>query len=183
MEKIKNSEPRATAAKHKWYLKDRHGMIRNLLIPDYRLHDILSIIGALAFILLILQLLSPEEEYKPSSIITSGVWVIFTVWEQLTSHDGWKVISDEKVTTPRLLLRNGTHLSMSGDSPFAKGPLADVVGLDSDGGGVDEMLQGTFDIDKAGLRCTAASSEMHSFLKALQIPLSAKTGIPGPTME
>ena len=36
--KIKTSKrTRATAAKHKWYLKDRHGMIRNLLIPDYRL--------------------------------------------------------------------------------------------------------------------------------------------------
>ena len=43
---------RNTAAKHKWYLKERHGMIRNLLIPDYCIHDILAIIGVLAFTLL-----------------------------------------------------------------------------------------------------------------------------------
>ena len=42
-----------TAAKHKCYLKDRHGMIRNLLIPDYKIHNILAIIGVISFTLLI----------------------------------------------------------------------------------------------------------------------------------
>ena len=36
------------------------------------------------------------------------------------------------------------------------------------------MLQGTFDVDKVGLDGAAASSEMHSFLKALQIPILSK---------
>ena len=164
VKKIRTSErTRATAAKHKWYLKDRHGMIRNLLIPDYRLQDILSIIGALAFTLMIFQLLSAEEDYNQTLIIATGAWGTFTVWEQLTTHDGWKVVSDEKIITKRLLLRNGTHLSMSGDSPFARGPLAEAIGLDGEGQGVDEMLQGTFDVDKAGLDGAAASSEIHSF--------------------
>ena len=52
---------------------------------------------------------------------------------------------------------------MSGDSPFARGPLAEAIGLDGEGHGVDEMLQGSFDVDKAGLDGTAASSEMNSF--------------------
>ena len=184
VKKIKTSErTRATAAKHKWYLKDRHGMIRNLLIPDYRLHEIISIIGVLAFTLLIFQLLTHKETHSPSLIILSGAWGLFTVWESIVAHEGWKVITDEKQITKRLMLRNGTHLSMSGDSPFARGPLADAVGLDGEGEGVDEMLQGTFDTDKSGLNGAAASSEMSSFLKALQIPLSAKTGAPVPTMK
>jgi len=184
LKKIKTSErTRATAAKHKWYLKDRHGMIRNLLIPDYRLHEIISIIGVLAFILLIYQLLSPTEVHTTSVIILSGAWGLSTVWESIVEHEGWKVITDEKQITKRLMLRNGTHLSMSGDSPFARGPIVDAVGLDGEGEGVEEMLQGTFDIDKAGLNGAKASSEMSSFLKALQIPISAKTGSPVPTMK
>ena len=55
MKKITTSETvRQTAAKHKWYLKERHRMIRNLLIPDYCIHYILAIIGVLVFTLLIL---------------------------------------------------------------------------------------------------------------------------------
>ena len=45
------------------------------------------------------------------------------------------------------------------------------------------MLQGTFDTDTAGMNGDTASSEMHSFLKALQILISAKTGTPVPTMK
>ena len=29
---------RKTAAKHKWYLKERNGMIRTLLVPDYKIY-------------------------------------------------------------------------------------------------------------------------------------------------
>ena len=49
--KIKQSEKiRTTAAKHKWYLKERHGMIRTLLVQEYRLHQIISILGVLDLI-------------------------------------------------------------------------------------------------------------------------------------
>ena len=48
--KIKKYEEIRTAlAKRKWYLKERTGMIRNLLVPDYLLHQILAIIGKLAW--------------------------------------------------------------------------------------------------------------------------------------
>jgi len=65
VKKISTSErTRRRAAKHTWYLKERHGMIRNLLIPDYRIHEILSIIGTLAFTLLIKHLLAPPGKYS-----------------------------------------------------------------------------------------------------------------------
>ena len=157
-------------------------MIRNLLIPDYRLHNILAIIGTLSFTLLILHLLLEEAQYTPAIVIATGVWGIFTVWEQITVHDGWKVINDEQAITQRLLLRNGTHLSMLGDPPFARGPLVDVIGLDGERAGVEDMLQGTFDTDNEDMDSITASSEMTSFLKALKIPISATTGSPVPPM-
>ena len=184
VKKISTSErTRSTAAKHKWYLKERHGMIRNLLIPDYCIHEILSIIGILAFTLFIQQLMAPTGKYSQSMVVATGAWGIFTVWEQISAHEGWKVLSDETMITSRLLLRNGTHLSMSGDSPFARGPLAEAIGLDGEGDGVEDMLNGTFDTDREGLDGIAASSEMRSFIKALQIPTSKLTGDPVHTMQ
>ena len=105
-------------------------MIRNLLIPNYRINKILAIIGTFAFTLLIIQLTTEEENHSLAMITVPGVWGIFTVWERPMEHDEWKVITDEQAITKRLLLRNGTHLSMSGDTPFARGTLADTVGLD-----------------------------------------------------
>ena len=43
----KTEEARTTAAKYKWYLKERYGTIRTLLVQDFRLHQILAILGAL----------------------------------------------------------------------------------------------------------------------------------------
>ena len=51
------------------------------------------------------------------------------------------------------------------------------------GGGVEDMLQGTYTMDTEGLDEVSASSEMKSFIKALQTPLSAKTGKRVPTMQ
>ena len=49
IKKMKQYEDvRRTSAKHKWYLKERNGMTRTLLVPDYSLHQILAIIGTLA---------------------------------------------------------------------------------------------------------------------------------------
>lgn len=83
-------------------------------------------------------------------------------------HDGWIDITDKYAITKQLLLYNGTHLSMSRDSPFARAPVVDAMGLDDEGVGVDEILQGTFDTDKAGMNGAAASSETRRFLKALK---------------
>ena len=164
VKKSKSSERTCTtAAKYKWYLKERHGMIHNLLIPNYCVHDILAIIGTLSFTLLIIHLLLEEAQYTPSIVIATGTWGIFTVWEQIIVHDGWKVINEKQAIKKRLLLRNGTHLSMLSDTPFARGPLADEIGLYGEGAGVEEMLQSTFSKDKEGMDGVAASSEMKIF--------------------
>ena len=105
------------------------------------------------------------------------------MWEQITVHEGWKVLSDKVMITERILTRNGTHLSMSGDSPFARGSISDSIGLDGKGTGVDEMLQGTFITDKEGLNEVSDSSEMQIFIKELQIPLSDTTGNRVSTMD
>ena len=77
---IKYSERTCTtAAKHKLYLKERHGMIHNLLIPDYYVHDILVIISTLTFTLLIFHLLLEEAQYTPAIVIATGAWGVFTV--------------------------------------------------------------------------------------------------------
>ena len=142
-------------------------MIRNVLVPDYQIQDILAILGVLSFTILMQQLLAEECNYAQPIIVAAGAWGIFTVWEQITVHDGWKVLSDETMITQRLLIRNGTHLSMSGDSPFARGAIAESIGLDGEGEGVEEMLQGTYTMDTEGLDEVSASSEMKSFIKAL----------------
>lgn len=165
-----------TAAKHKWYLKECLGMIRTLLIPDYKIHDILAIIRFWALTLLIQHFTATEEVYTPSLVIVIGTWGIFTVWEQLTAHEGWKGLSDKSMITERLLLKNGTHLSMSRDSPFACGPITAVIGLDREGTCVEEILQGTFDTYMEGLDGIAASSEIKSFIQAKNIDLQAHWG-------
>lgn len=73
---------------------------------------------------------------------------MFTVWEQITVHDGWKVLSDETAITQRLLMRNGTHISMSEDSPFIIGCIVEKIRLDGDVLVVEEMVQCNFLIDR-----------------------------------
>lgn len=81
VKKISTSErTRNMAAKHIWYIKKRYGTNRNLLIPDYRIHNILAIIGVWALILLIQQLTAVPEAYTPSLIILIGARGAFTAW-------------------------------------------------------------------------------------------------------
>ena len=138
---IKYEAIRKTAAKHKWYLKERNGMIRTLLVPDYKIYQILAIIGILAWTALMGSLCSqPDKILLDAHFILMIVWGAFTVWSQLVQYDGWKVLTDKNKITQRLLQRNGTHLSMSGDTPFAQGALAEEIGHDGEGAAVEEML-------------------------------------------
>ena len=75
-------------------------------------------------------------------------------------HEGWKDISDENIITKGLLMRNRMHLSMSRYLPFSRAPLTEEIGLDVEGTGMEEMLQGTFRTDKEGSNGGAAYSEM-----------------------
>ena len=74
--------------KDKYFEKKRYGMIRNLLVPDYRIQDILSIIRVIAFTIMIQLLLADEGNYCQPILIASGACGIFTVWEQITTHNG-----------------------------------------------------------------------------------------------
>ena len=77
-------------------------------------------------------------------MVLSASWGVFIVWRQLTDNDRWKVLTDKYQIIQCLLQRNGTHLSMSGESPFARGGLADALGKDGEGGAVEDILKGEF---------------------------------------
>ena len=53
VKKIKQTETiQKLSAKHKFYLKERHGMIRTLMVSDYKVHQMFSVFGMLAWIAL-----------------------------------------------------------------------------------------------------------------------------------
>ena len=72
---------------------------------------------------------------------------------------------------------------MSGDTPFARGVLAENVGYEGQGEAVDKMLQGAYTIHKESLDEVQASAEMASFIAVIQTHLSTKTGGPVPVMS
>ena len=53
--------------------------------------------------------------------------------------------------TQRLLKRNGTHFFMPRDTSFARGSLADQIGKNAERATVEDMIKGSFTIDKSGL--------------------------------
>ena len=85
IEKITKYEAiRRTAAKHKWYLKERNGMIRTLPVPDYKIYQILAIIGILAWTALMGSLCDNKDKtLMDAHFIFMVVWGAFTVWSQL----------------------------------------------------------------------------------------------------
>ena len=177
IKKITQSERTWKAsAKHKWYLRERHGMIRSLLVPDYIMNETLSVLGMLALTTLKCAACYDIIKLTDELLVASIVWGVATSWRSLIKFDGWKVLTNPEVITHCLIQRNGNHLSMSGDSPFARGELADAIGKDDKGKAVDEILKGTFKRDTQGTDGATASSEIQSFIKALKIPISNKKG-------
>ena len=71
IEKVKRA-----AAKHKWYFKERHGMIRSLLVPDFHHNNIAPIFGILAFTFLLQATMSDRiwnsHPYQP--MVLAGLW-------------------------------------------------------------------------------------------------------------
>ena len=110
-------------------------------------------------------------------------WSSFTVWSQLTAYNWRKALSDESKMTQRLLQRNGTLFPMSGESSFTRGPLMKVIGNDGECEGVDKMLKGTYTQDTETMDKVTALTEMTSIIKALQIPVSTKTGESSPLLN
>ena len=89
-------------------------MIRTLLVPDFQVHQILAIFGALAWTILMKAMVTCgilHIKIPFGIVVISVLWESFTVWEQLIVHDGWKMLTDEEKITNRLLRRNGAHLT------------------------------------------------------------------------
>ena len=156
IKEIKQSEQtHQLAEKYKWYLTDHHGMIQSLLVPDYYHDEILSIFGMLAIIALMC-VTTPIEQHNSTCItmlpcailytfiVTMILWSLSTKWSRLIASEGWQVLTEDDAITNRLIQRNSTHLSMSGESPFARGYLTDAIGKDGEGDAVDDILKVTF---------------------------------------
>ena len=78
---ITNSEKdRDTSAKHKWYLKHRHGMIRSLLVQDYQVHQIMVMFSMLTWTTLVGEQYITSYQYTLDLIILAVVWGAFTYW-------------------------------------------------------------------------------------------------------
>ena len=100
-------------------------MIRTLLVPDFQVHHILAIFGALAWTILMQAMVTCgllKAAIPFWIVVISVLWGSFTVWGQLIAHDGWKMLTDEEQITNRLLKRNGTHLSCQGIHPLLEDP-------------------------------------------------------------
>ena len=107
-------------------------MIQSLLLHGYYQNESLFVIGMLAVIALI-GAASVVAKYNNalksrqaiellfSLVILTTVWGVSTHWSNLTVTDGWRVLTDNDDITHRLIQRNSTQLSMSGESPFARG--------------------------------------------------------------
>ena len=95
-------------------------MIRNLLVQDYSLHQIMSILGVLALITMMREFSQGGIGFNNNDMLVRVLpWGVFIVWSQLTAHEGWKVLIDEDLISKKILQRNRTHLSISGDTIFA----------------------------------------------------------------
>ena len=64
---------------------------------------------------------------------------------------------------------------MSGDTPFARGELAELIGRDGDEEAVEALLDGTFEWGNRDGENLINSKEMYTFLAKLKRPKSNKT--------
>ena len=93
------------AAKHKWYFKERHGVIRSLLVPDFHHNNIAPIFGILELTFLLQATMSDRiwtsHPYQPVAL--AGLWGFQTDWRQLIGHYGWKALFNENDMVNKLL--------------------------------------------------------------------------------
>ena len=82
-----------------------------------------------------------------------------------------------------ILQHNGIHLSMSGDTPFAAGPLLDSIGLDGEEDGVEDHLDRIFHMDTKIMDKVSSSIAMTIFLKIIKRPTSSTTETTIPDMD
>ena len=96
---------------------------------------------------------------------------------------GWKPLTGKTKVHKALVQKNTTCLSMSGDSPFARGEMAELIGRDGEEEAVEALLDGSFDWGYREDSHLTSSTAMHTFLNKLQRPLSTETGGPLHEME
>ena len=118
-------------------------MIHSLLVPDYKIHEISSVIGMISMIVLMATTTQRVHQDTNNALFLTtlilGEGCVATSWPNLIIYNGWKVITDQDIIARRILQRNSTHLFMSGESPFARGLLAEDIGKDGEGTAVDEI--------------------------------------------
>ena len=151
MKKLQHIERvKQIAAKHKWFLKNRHGMLCSLLVQDFNEGVITPGIGCICMIYFLAfsynkKLMTKQIQGLYSITI---LWAVTTDFKELVASDGWKNLTSEEQINQRLIIRNTTHLAQSGDTPFASGSFGNEIGIDGEKDVVDEILQGKFDIEK-----------------------------------
>ena len=181
------------ATKHRWYLKGKKGMLKQLLVQNflvYRMPPVYASWAVLAMLGICFQSERGGPPYQKSfyerGTLTDGLqrsvvlcfllWSTYADWNDMVIFDGWKPLSDEQMIHKRLLRRNATHLSLSRNTPFAMGPLADAVGRDGEKPAVEELLSGTFKWEGDTGVSLLDGDVMKAFLKALQRPTSQLSG-------
>ena len=114
------------SAKHKWFLTNRHGMLRNLLVQDYKPGVIKPVIGVITLVFFLSCFTSMYERAVKTQAqqLLFFLWAFSTDYEELMAFDGWKNITAEDEIIKRLIRRNTTHLVQSANTPFASGYLS-----------------------------------------------------------
>ena len=82
----------------------------------------------------------------------------------------WTTIENPKHLHEVLLRRNAHHLSRSQHSMFARGPVQEAVGWDSQGPGIEDLLNGSIDSDTLGEAYPEFGNEASAFIRALRYP-------------
>ena len=73
-------------------------VIRALLVQDYRLYQIMSVLGELALTTVMGGFVTGGLGHNNNAMLVRALpWGVFTVWGQLTAHDGWKILTDENL--------------------------------------------------------------------------------------
>ena len=138
-------------------------------------------IGAIAVLIVLTNMLTPSKTSLTSA--APILWMMQTDWEQFFKTTGWKNITSETTINSLLLRQNTTHLTISGNTPFASKPLISLIGQDGEYPVVDKILDGNINIDKiltdtTNLDPVLQSPEMKVFIESLKLPTSTATKSP-----
>ena len=139
---------RAMATKHRWFFKKNYGMIRSLLVQDFvveKMNPIFASLTLMAYLGSLFTMKQISEDMNNFHLITMSWWCLGSKWSDIVVSRGCKPLLGKIKIHKALLRKNTTQLSMSGDTPFARGRLAEDVGYDGKGDAVENLLDRTYD--------------------------------------